>query len=164
MRISVNGKNGFSVVYHADTSELKSHEPFAVEVPSHHPFQRQSILREGLLLKPVTGEMKPHLSSHLFDGLWDDTLDHFSDATWARYDAETASEPDPEIYFGGHAEFTQDDPRLNPDFENLEICILQLSSDKIFMWGDMGMANFLMARDDLRHRRFEKAAFNWDSC
>lgn len=62
---------------------------------------------------------------------------------------------------GGYAFFTQADPR-DPAAE-LSL-LFQLDSDNKMdcMWGDMGIANFFIAPDDLKALRFDRVLYNWD--
>ncbi|HBK47452.1 MAG TPA: hypothetical protein DDZ67_13665 [Xanthomonadaceae bacterium] len=59
---------------------------------------------------------------------------------------------------GGYPAFTQQDPRSGGADELL----LQLDSDDAMMWGDVGVANFFIAPDDLARRDFSRVAYNWD--
>ncbi|WP_454831588.1 YwqG family protein [Pseudoxanthomonas wuyuanensis] len=60
---------------------------------------------------------------------------------------------------GGHPDFTQSDPRA-PDGDWL--LLLQLDSDDQMMWGDSGVANFFIRRQDLARADFSRVAFHWD--
>ena len=63
---------------------------------------------------------------------------------------------------GGYAYFTQEDPRqYNPENKN-DILLLQIDSDKEFMWGDAGITNIFINADDLKNKQFDKAYFNFD--
>lgn len=57
--------------------------------------------------------------------------------------------------------FTQYDPREADDLDN--ILLFQLDSDENIVWGDCGIGQFFIRRDDLKNRRFEHAWFYWDS-
>ncbi|MCM8557208.1 YwqG family protein [Sphingomicrobium sediminis] len=64
-------------------------------------------------------------------------------------------------HVGGHPEFVQSDLRFdgNKDFDRV---LLRLTSDKYLQWGDVGEANFLIRRDDLVARQFDRLLFTWD--
>jgi uncharacterized protein YwqG len=67
---------------------------------------------------------------------------------------------------GGYAYFTQDDPRAYKNFEHVcqdWILLLQIDSedDANIMWGDCGVANWFIEREDLKKRDFSKVLFNW---
>ena len=61
---------------------------------------------------------------------------------------------------GGYAYFAQSDPRHdeNEDY----ILLLQIDSDNDIMWGDVGVANFFIHRDDLETKDFSMVMYNWD--
>ena len=70
---------------------------------------------------------------------------------------------------GGYPAFTQHDPRGNPDkdFEVLDTLLLQIDSEfdeegAGIMWGDMGVANFFIAAEDLRNLDFSRVLYTWD--
>lgn len=65
---------------------------------------------------------------------------------------------------GGYAYFTQGDIRdYNKKSEN-DILLFQIDTDEEIMFGDSGVANFFINKDDLINKNFEKAYFNWDCC
>ena len=61
---------------------------------------------------------------------------------------------------GGHPDFTQNDPRAPDDAD--WVLLLQLDSDEQMMWGDSGVANFFIRRQDLARADFSRVAFHWD--
>jgi len=76
---------------------------------------------------------------------------------------------------GGFAYFTQDDPRnsneLNKAWSLKEedkeeiIVLLQLDSDHDeMMWGDCGVANWHILKEDLLKLDFSKVFYTWDCC
>jgi uncharacterized protein YwqG len=78
---------------------------------------------------------------------------------------------------GGFAYFTQDDPRsFGPNDsvnvwgvtkkENKEVIVLlQLDSDhEEMMWGDCGVANWHILKEDLEKLDFSRVFFTWDCC
>ncbi|GAA0182114.1 YwqG family protein [Clostridium sediminicola] len=64
---------------------------------------------------------------------------------------------------GGYAYFTQCDPRES-ELSDYEILLLQLDSDDNLnmMWGDCGVANFFIKREDLLNLNFNNVLYNWD--
>lgn len=63
---------------------------------------------------------------------------------------------------GGYGNYIQGDVRYSKDeYKDYEI-LLQLDSDKIMQWGDMGRAYFLIHPDDLKKGDFSKVVFSWD--
>lgn len=68
---------------------------------------------------------------------------------------------------GGYLGFTQWDPRSEDDIH--EVLLFQLDSefgggeDKI-LWGDAGICNFFISRENLRRCDFSDVIYNWDCC
>jgi uncharacterized protein YwqG len=65
---------------------------------------------------------------------------------------------------GGYAFFTQYDPR-DSGTEEWEL-LLQIDTDDSgnadIMWGDAGVANFFIRKEDLKRKDFTKVWFSWD--
>ncbi|MEN2399865.1 DUF1963 domain-containing protein [Flavobacterium sp. MC2016-06] len=65
---------------------------------------------------------------------------------------------------GGYAYFTQGDPREYEVKAKNDVLLLQIDTDEEIMFGDSGVANFFINKDDLINQKFEKAYFTWDCC
>jgi len=65
---------------------------------------------------------------------------------------------------GGYAYFTQSDIRDYDEKSKNDILLLQIDVDDKIMFGDSGVANFFINKEDLINKNFEKAYFNWDCC
>lgn len=65
---------------------------------------------------------------------------------------------------GGYPFFTQTDPREYKKNHQDKILFLQLDTDdKIDMiWGDCGVANFFITKEDLKNKNFSNLLYNWD--
>lgn len=66
---------------------------------------------------------------------------------------------------GGYPFFTQGDPRDSQKrYIDHEILLLQIDSDSDngIMWGDSGVANFFIRKEDLRNLNFSNVIYNWD--
>lgn len=62
---------------------------------------------------------------------------------------------------GGYPIFTQYDPR--EDVEGApDLLLFQLDSGEHVMWGDSGVANFFISREDLMNLDFSHVWYNWD--
>jgi uncharacterized protein YwqG len=59
---------------------------------------------------------------------------------------------------GGYPYFTQQDPRSAGPMELL----FQLDSDDDMMWGDVGVAGFFIAPEDLARADFSRVMYSWD--
>ncbi|MCR1934088.1 YwqG family protein [Clostridium tepidum] len=68
---------------------------------------------------------------------------------------------------GGYPVFTQSDPRYyDKNLERFDTLLLQLDcEDKCdLMFGDSGVANFFINKEDLKNLDFSKVLYNWDCC
>lgn len=68
----------------------------------------------------------------------------------------------------GYPFFTQNDPRYDDRFKDLDTLLLQVDSDGTkqggdrVLWGDVGIGNFFINADTLRQGDFSRVMFNWD--
>ncbi|MGK7918678.1 MAG: DUF1963 domain-containing protein [Trichodesmium sp.] len=68
---------------------------------------------------------------------------------------------------GGYPNFTQEDPRFNPEYEDY-ILLLQIVSDygsygeNDICWGDAGIGNFFIKPSQLKALDFSQVLYNWD--
>lgn len=66
---------------------------------------------------------------------------------------------------GGYPMFCQDDARDRSDeFKDHDVLLLQIDTDEGIMWGDSGVANFFIKREDLRNLDFSNVFYTWDCC
>ena len=65
---------------------------------------------------------------------------------------------------GGYPDFAQYDPREDDNFH--DTLLLQIESEwneqYSVMFGDAGVANFFINREDLAHCKFDDVLYNWD--
>jgi len=65
----------------------------------------------------------------------------------------------------GYPGFTQSDPRCyNQKYSKYDTLLLQIDSDDDIMWGDCGVANFFINKEDLENNNFSNILYNWDCC
>ncbi len=64
---------------------------------------------------------------------------------------------------GGYASFVQDEPAFFQDNDTYEV-LLQIDSDNNIVWGDSGIATFLIEKEALSKKDFSKAIFYWNCC
>lgn len=107
-------------------------------------------------------EAKEAFEEELEEYLWDqDELDETPD--WL---------PDaPGHKIGGYPCFTQEDPRNIAKEDDHDILLLQIDTDYVdydadrgIMWGDSGVANFFISRENLKQRNFQDVIYTWDCC
>ncbi|MBC6973380.1 DUF1963 domain-containing protein [Bacillus sp. Xin] len=68
---------------------------------------------------------------------------------------------------GGYPFFTQTDPRdWQESYQEHNILLLQIDTDDSLgiMWGDCGVANFFIRKEDLIKLDFTNVLYNWDCC
>ena len=70
---------------------------------------------------------------------------------------------------GGYPFFTQSDPRVYKNCEDYDVLLFQLDSDfcendEKVMWGDVGVGNFFIKKEDLENLNFDNVLYNWDCC
>lgn len=65
---------------------------------------------------------------------------------------------------GGYPFFTQEDPRAYGEHTDLDVLLLQIDTDDDLeiIWGDSGVANFFISREDLKRKDFSNVLYNWD--
>lgn len=65
----------------------------------------------------------------------------------------------------GYPAFTQSDPRYyNKEYSKYNTLLLQIDTDENIMWGDSGVANFFIDKEDLENNNFNNILYNWDCC
>ena len=60
---------------------------------------------------------------------------------------------------GGYLFFTQNDPRQE---DSNEVLLFQLDSQDHILWGDSGVGNFFISKEDLKNKDFSHVRYNWD--
>ncbi len=86
-----------------------------------------------------------------------DLSDEISEYIWEELDSSGHK-------IGGHPYFTQNDVReYNKEYR---ILLLQIDSDDDFdmMWGDSGICNFFITKEQLEKKDFSRVLYNWDCC
>lgn len=65
----------------------------------------------------------------------------------------------------GYPAFTQSDPRCySKEYSRYDTLLLQIDTDDDIMWGDSGVANFFINKDNLHNMNFNNILYNWDCC
>ena len=60
---------------------------------------------------------------------------------------------------GGYPFFTQNDPRQE---DSNEVLLFQLDSQDYILWGDSGVGNFFISKEDLKNKDFSHVRYYWD--
>ncbi|MFT3701725.1 MAG: DUF1963 domain-containing protein [Agriterribacter sp.] len=156
------GTEYFSFLYHKDTTQ-KHQTDF-------------SFLTEDLYLDlPINCEHKLNFSKEIdCGGRTDFRFDlKFNGKSFKEFKKELTHEESKELNklfnssghkIGGYAYFTQEDPRQHKSENKNDVLLLQIDTDKEIMFGDAGISNVFINKDDLKKKKFDKAYFNWDCC
>ncbi|ELP85543.1 hypothetical protein EIN_149050 [Entamoeba invadens IP1] len=66
---------------------------------------------------------------------------------------------------GGYPSFAQTDPRKDDTYG---VMLLQIETttvdDKQIMWGDCGVGNFFISKENLKNKNFDDVLYNYDCC
>ncbi|KAB7670775.1 YwqG family protein [Bacillus sp. B1-b2] len=168
---NLTNQANFKVIYHAivekDESLLVTDFSYMDDLDiSYFPIQEELSLAFHLEYEPVTvndyknGELLGEtvdLSVMIKDGEREYEL-------WELYSDTFLGEGHK---MGGYPYFTQSDPReYDKSYENHDTILLQIDSDSDngIMWGDCGIANFFITRENLRKLDFSNVMYTWDCC
>lgn len=146
-------QSGFRVIYFPDIDHANAQDDFSFLPPTlHSPLSKKSYW-----LAFEAGQMPVIYPDYRFDGYFKEIND---DAVIEAY-IDKYHVPGHRI--GGYAYFTQSDPRgYTQKCSDMEMLLLQIDSDENIYWGDMGVANFFISKDDLLKRDFSRVMYNWD--
>lgn len=161
-----NQKN-FRVVFHADilnenevVTDFSYMDTFDEET---FPMENELSLSFSLVNEVVSIADRSFEDS--FEDLdFDEVIDD-NDTTLHEVYAENLTNDGHKI--GGYAYFTQFDPREEEElYEDHDVLLLQIDSedDQGIMWGDVGVGNFFIKKEDLKNRDFTNVLYNWDCC
>ena len=159
---------GFRVVYHENAHGLKRRE-LPVQNWDMTPFN-DKLTHKGRRLTGETAIGPGSLNSVNLRPLTDDWYPDCPRELWEDFDETLTADKTSIIYYGGHPDFTQNDFRNVDDDPNYTEVLLQLGflvdreRDAEICWGDAGEACFLITKDDLAAKRFDRVAYNWDCC
>lgn len=160
-------QDAFRIVYH-EKIEMDEGQ-WLTEFPAFNDDYAFSIEKECALTFEQTTEIIP-ASDYRFN-LITNMNQLFADATDGEFDEYNEAM---ENYFklasgqgskiGGYPFFTQEDPRAYGEYQTYDTLLLQIDTDDELdiMWGDSGVANFLISLDDLKKRNFSNVVYNWD--
>lgn len=103
------------------------------------------------------------LDDEVYEYLWtqSDNDDDVED-----YEDDDSSKPYKEHKMGGYPFFTQEDPRDGTTRNDYDTLLFQLDSDGSngvdVLWGDVGIGNFFINRENLKRLDFSDVLYNWD--
>ncbi len=97
-----------------------------------------------------------------YNEIFNAEIDNFYDLSNAEIDYITDEMYELKTKISGYAGFTQDDVR-EYGYTDYEVLLLQIDSEQDYiMWGDCGIANFFITKEDLERKDFSKVLYNWD--
>lgn len=153
-------QDNFRVIYHSNIDKEGLLEDFTVFKSIHNdyfpaPVEAKMIFNEDI--KPVSAEdyrFSKYFGKEAFELFTNDECENYI----KKYDSSGHK-------IGGYAFFTQEDPR-NYKYDDYKLLLLQLDTDEEInmMWGDCGVANFFIRKEDLLNLDFSKVLYNWDCC
>lgn len=161
--------DGFSVFYFEDLTE----EPYSAEdiqaIFDEHP--TDDLYYVALGEYKMNGELQNRIlitDSYDFEHVHGT---HFYDYMEQHF-GEQADDVSDKIYdnleiggslMGGYPFFTQEDPRKYQENVTHTELLFQLDSDhQRILWGDSGVGNFFISKEDLANRDFTNVWYNWD--
>lgn len=155
--------DGYShlVIYHEDIDKIPSDSEFLVKISSNNeymPFEKELSL--SFELKEEYLSLNDDYQVQKFYNFPIPITDEESDDFFENFNNAGSK-------LGGYAYFTQDDPRTYQKIFKPEddwILLLQMDTDDNLMWGDSGVANWFIKRQDLINKNFKNVFYTWDCC
>lgn len=155
-------REGFTVLYRTDTGGLETVDPYPDGHPQDFSVFSGELQRSGRPLTFERQEMLPPPTHFRIAAEMEAMWQQDKSADTDRIDEYCDSQRGPEMYLGGYPRFVQYDIRKPDYLADYDQVVMQFGAPKDMMWGDVGEACFLMQREDLKDRAFEKAIYNWD--
>lgn len=159
--------NDISVIYHerVDLPNLISEELQEIHLTSPNDFPMFKECKLEFSEEQSFCSLVDYYSSEYFYHQFLESLTYYEQEVF-----NTASEFNSTgCKLDGYAYFTKSDPRLDEyDFDNPWILLLQIDSvedingEPVCMWGNSGVANWFIRKNDLMQLDFSKVLFNWD--
>ncbi|KMY55595.1 cytoplasmic protein [Bacillus sp. FJAT-27231] len=158
-------QENFRILYHPDVTEEPSElvTDFSYMKPSEEGFFP---VEHEIKLSFELGEEPISEGDYRMEQLSFDLYGEASDGTeLGEIYAEALGATGSKI--GGYPFFTQEDPRsYREKYQNHQVLLLQVDTDTDLdiMWGDSGVGNFFITKEDLKNRNFANVLYNWDCC
>ena len=161
-------QDSWRVVYHRHIVEdraLLQDTPCFTDEDAHFPFSGEFSLKMEQALMPIIP------SDYSWEDFFQNVLEisPIGQVLKAKYDEDDVREAllelDPNSTghrVGGYPFFTQGDPREYSEYKDHSILLLQIDSDDEIIWGDVGVATFLITPDALMRCDFSEVHYYWD--
>ncbi|MFP7492949.1 YwqG family protein [Terribacillus saccharophilus] len=168
----LTSQQNFRVVYHKDIeqdeSQLITDFSFMDDLDtSYFPIEQELALTFSIDYEPVSvndyknGEL---LGESVDLSIAIDNDENEQKELWELYSDTFLGEGHK---VGGYPFFTQGDPRdYRENYQKQDTLLLQIDSDSDngIMWGDVGVANFFITKEDLLQLDFSNVIYTWDCC
>lgn len=161
------GGDGFRVIWETDPSGLvRIDQPDMAE--SYSPFGLE-LEKNGAPLRGSLADGPPMPVSAVAQQIISAWPKGYPTALEDAFAERLADAKPGTLYYGAHPDFTQQDFRVGERAAYSEV-LLQIgivTPDRHgwqIMFGDAGEAQFMITPEDLKARRFDRVAWNWDCC
>ncbi len=130
------------------------------DVKSYSPYESNDVWLKGHTITFQAGKNRPHWSDWSIQKKLEEFRDkpNEDEVTESFFDQGKVSAH----YVGGYPDFTQEDPRYDEEYQVFDRVLFQMGWDENVMWGDAGEAMFMITRDDLIARKFDRILYSWD--
>ncbi|MBC6316781.1 YwqG family protein [Listeria grandensis] len=158
-------QHGFRVLYFETVNEAsysaeEQDKLFESVHAEFYPIVDGEFRLSGEITKQVTLK-ESYDFEQAYGGEFYDLLDAWTGEDEAKVDALFELDSS-SSQLGGYPFFTQQDPRLGDEKVHHDTLLFQLDSVDDIMWGDMGVGNFFINREDLKRKDFSNVLYNWD--
>ncbi len=171
-------QEGFRVLFYEDISNPMEEEEIIKMIPEVDeeefltPFESKDSFAIYFKLMPVCISINDYRFDDFYNSIKEELPKELVAEEWYNLDDEILNElyKDKRIdatgsRIGGYPFFTQSDPReYEEDMQDYELLFQIDTHDGIIMWGDSGVANFFIKKEDLASKDFSKVLYNWDCC
>ena len=152
-------QEGFRVIYHEriEADESKRMQDFSFLDGDEEELYLPFLPHEEYKMHFEKGEAPVSISDFRIE---QENLE-FDEALWEAYEEAYPSQGHK---IGGYPHFIQNDPREDERLQDKLLLLFQLDSDEEYdiMWGDVGVGNFFISKEDLRRKDFSGVLYNWD--
>lgn len=178
-------QNGFRVIYHETIDKnITREDVLEFGIPSNEDMEEDSY---G---SPVDGEFAVDIKKtkisistedYQFSKLFSKIAKELNFSVEDEYDMydildedlyEELSEKNSGHWLFGYPYFTQGDPReFGEKLQYYDTLLFQMDSEWVeeasdyeILWGDVGVANFFINKEDLKKKDFSRVMYTWDCC
>lgn len=178
-------QNGFRVIYHETIDKnITREDVLEFGIPSNEDMEEDS---HG---SPVDGEFAVDIKKtkisistedYQFSKLFSKIAKELNFSVEDEYDMydildedlyEELSEKNSGHWLFGYPYFTQGDPReFGEKLQYYDTLLFQMDSEWVeeasdyeILWGDVGVANFFINKEDLKKKDFSRVMYTWDCC